>query len=644
MIKPNQKAEVSLQSILKNKNHYTFLDIEKLKEECASTTNKPSKFLITLPAEKVYITHHNKTPVIFVCDYCNKEFNSFLGYQKEKDACPNCVVLKIKENRKPTPKKEKVIDTRTAKEKREATNMKKYGGKSPFCSKEVREKSKKTVLERYNTNNVLKVKEFQNKRDKTVLEKYGVTNISLHPDIQKKKEDTCLKNFGVKYPSQNKEVYEKQKMIFKEKYGVDNPCKNKKISNKIKETWSNIDKNTKEKIIESRARTFLLNKGYLAEEIDNSEYTYSELKQNEFRIDNYSNRVRYALNQGFEIVTTLEDFHTIHKPQAGITIKYRHIECGKEFEQYNNYGFMSDNSFINCPYCPLPYEGSREQSEVYNFLKTIYSKPILQNDRSCLHNSEIDLLLPDINLGIEYNGTIWHTETFAHKNKHYHIDKWKQAKEKGIDLLFIYDFEWKEKKEIVKSILRNRLGLHDKKIYARNTYTKQVSLEEAKEFYLLNHIQGSNINSKQIHLGLYSSDNILVSLITFSDNSIRTKDWELVRFANKLNTIVVGGFSKLLKHFEKTYLPTKIVTYSEVRLFTSKVYEKNGFTLSHITSPSYFYTLHGKFYGHRQRFQKSMIKKKFNNYNDNLTEYENMLNNGFDRVWDCGVRVFVKEY
>jgi len=38
----------------------------------------------------------------------------------------------------------------------------------------------------------------------------------------------------------------------------------------------------------------------------------------------------------------------------------------------------------------------------------------------------------------------------------------------------------------------------------------------------------------------------------------------------------------------------------------------------------------------RMNFQKHKLKNKIQNFNEELTEYENMLNNGYDRIWDCG--------
>ena len=35
-------------------------------------------------------------------------------------------------------------------------------------------------------------------------------------------------------------------------------------------------------------------------------------------------------------------------------------------------------------------------------------------------------------------------------------------------------------------------------------------------------------------------------------------------------------------------------------------------------------------------FQKHKLEKVLGKYDINLTEWENMLQNGYDRIWDCG--------
>ncbi len=42
----------------------------------------------------------------------------------------------------------------------------------------------------------------------------------------------------------------------------------------------------------------------------------------------------------------------------------------------------------------------------------------------------------------------------------------------------------------------------------------------------------------------------------------------------------------------------------------------------------------------RLQFQKHKLKNILENFDPNLTEWENMQLNGFDRIWDCGNLVF----
>jgi hypothetical protein len=121
-------------------------------------------------------------------------------------------------------------------------------------------------------------------------------------------------------------------------------------------------------------------------------------------------------------------------------------------------------------------------------------------------------------------------------------------------------------------------------------------------------------------------------------------EWEIFRYANKLNSKVLGGFSKLFSYFEKNYNPKSVITYANRRLFTGSVYISAGFSFSHNSSPSYFYIKNGVPVGSRQNFQKHKLPSILKTYDPLKTEWENMVDNGYDRVWDCGNRVFEKLY
>ena len=194
----------------------------------------------------------------------------------------------------------------------------------------------------------------------------------------------------------------------------------------------------------------------------------------------------------------------------------------------------------------------------------------------------------------------------------------------------------KTKKEIVKSVLRSKLGKSLHSIYARKCKLSEVSQQEATIFLNKNHIQGSKNSS--VRLGLYQQGE-LVSLMTFSKRN-KKADWELDRFCSKLNTSVVGGASRLLKWFRLSYTGS-IITYCDRRYSNGKFYEKLGFELSHISKPNYWYTKHYQFLESRNKYQKHKLTNLLEKVDYSLTEWENMKNHGFDKIYDCGNYVFI---
>ena len=109
------------------------------------------------------------------------------------------------------------------------------------------------------------------------------------------------------------------------------------------------------------------------------------------------------------------------------------------------------------------------------------------------------------------------------------------------------------------------------------------------------------------------------------------------RYCNKLNTSVVGGASKLYTYFIKHYDPKSIVSYSDVRFFSGKIYNVIGMKYVNNTIPNYHYFNKNNCVPvSRLNFQKHKLKHILKIFDSNLTEWQNMQLNGYDRIWDCG--------
>lgn len=311
------------------------------------------------------------------------------------------------------------------------------------------------------------------------------------------------------------------------------------------------------------------------------------------------------------------------------------IVCPKHGEFW-----MTPNAHIsqkqNCPKCIE--RTSVWEKEIKEFIESIGVK-IDNNNREILNGKEIDIFIPNFNIGIECNGVYYHSEAFI-TDKNYHINKTNCANNKNIKLIHIFEDEWKTKQNIVKSRLRNLFHKNDYKIYARKCEIKNVSHEETKCFLNENHIQGY-VPSK-INIGLYYN-NELVSLMTFGNlrknlgSEKKENMFELLRFCNKLNTSVIGGASKLFKYFLKNNNPQKIISYCDLRWSDGMIYNILNFNLHHISKPNYFYVINGK-RENRFKYRKDALVRE--GFDQNKTEHQIMLERGYYRVYDCGCKVF----
>jgi hypothetical protein len=288
-----------------------------------------------------------------------------------------------------------------------------------------------------------------------------------------------------------------------------------------------------------------------------------------------------------------------------------------------------------CPKCSLKYD--KVENELKEFITSLNIE-IIENSKKIIPPLELDIYIPSKNIAIEYNGLYWHSE--INKPSNYHLNKTNLCQERGIQLIHIFEDEWLNTKNIVKSRLRNILGLTTNKIYARKCIIKEISIDESKNFLNSNHLQG-HVNSS-IKIGLYYNDE-LVSLMTFGRGRIAmggsSNDYELLRFCNKLDRIVIGAADKLFKYFIKMYFPKTIISYADKRWSIGNLYEKLKFIKTHESDPNYWYII-GRKRKHRFGFRKSILVKK--GFDSNKTEHEIMIERGIYRIYDCGTIVYKK--
>ena len=349
-----------------------------------------------------------------------------------------------------------------------------------------------------------------------------------------------------------------------------------------------------------------------------------------------------------ESIVTLKNKKKLKKFNAnGYLQIYDDVYYGKGSEtniKCSQCNLIFKNSFGNgitskilCPICDKDKIIIRSQCEyeILEFLKENGIEEIEHNKRKTIAPFELDIFIPKLKLAIEYNGLYWHKD-----DKSRHIEKTKKCKEIGIELIQIFEDEWLCKKEIIKSIILNRIHKCKNIIYARKCIIKEIDTKIKNEFLDNNHIQGAD--SSKVKLGLFYNDE-LVSIMTFGKRSITgSKDipMEMIRFCSKLEYSVVGGASKLFSHFINNFSYDKIISYADIRLFSGSLYEQLGFKLKHQSSPNYWYFKNNIQRIHRAKFQKHKLPKLLENFNIDLTEHENMKLHGWNMIWDCGNYVY----
>jgi hypothetical protein len=520
------------------------------------------------------------------------------------------------------------------------TNIKKYGVDNPFKSNEVKDKIKQTKIERYGVDNPSQSTSIKDKKKQTTLLHYGVESSLSSQVVRDKGKQTLITRYGVDNPSKATTIREKAERTCNAKYGTNTPLQNDEIKDKIKQTnmekygveYSLQREDVKEQIKRTNLEKYNCEYPMQNEVICNKMlHTNLEKYGTECSLQNKDIKVKTEL-------TNMEKYGTIYPMQNDdVKNKVRITSEPLLFEQIkkrcNNVDFLftvdeytgvynlhpfkckkCGNEFMSslengklprCYNC-YPLMRSHGENEVYDYVQSLLVNiEVIQSDRLQIKPLELDIYIPSMNIAIEYCGLYWHS--IPQKDKNYHINKHNLCKEKGIRLITIFEDEWIYKQDIVKQRLSHILQCSNK-IYARKCTIVEVDVEQEKLFLNTNHIQG--YVSSQYCYGLMYEDK-LVAIMSFGK---RYKYFELLRFCSSIS--VVGGASKLFKHFLRQTNETEIVSYCDNRWGTGELYNKLGFTYVGYSLGFYWTDLHSRF-----PRQYSIGKQ---------------LDESFTKIYDCG--------
>lgn len=272
-----------------------------------------------------------------------------------------------------------------------------------------------------------------------------------------------------------------------------------------------------------------------------------------------------------------------------------------------------------------------------------------RNNREVLGGKEIDFFFPEFKFGIEFNGNYYHSvQGILKLDAKYptfnlacmkHQEKSLLALERGIRLIHIWQWEWEDVRirERLKSEVLGALGMSNR-IFARNCVLRELGKEESKQFFE----QNSEFGNKNtlFSYGLFNVDKLVMAFgVGYKQNGrgVDVTKFEICRSATVLNTVVVGGSSKLLKAV-KERIKSDFPLIKELHYFvdfdkhTGSSLKAMGFEFLGHTPPTLRIMFHSNVILRGKVFEKNKIYSrqgslhkeiKLENDNGNLSTYAN---------------------
>ena len=227
-----------------------------------------------------------------------------------------------------------------------------------------------------------------------------------------------------RHTANREDVKEKQSISSKLRW-ADNEYResmSEKISSATKKSWSgnierklnlsinnpmkNEDTRLKKSISSSTKENDIINA------LKDADYEYIE-KSGNIKGENF--KVRYICNNGHDRWQIWNDFKQGH----------RCYECSMSI--------------------------SNAEKEILEYIQT-FNLSIICNDRKIIRPLELDIVIPDKKIAIEYCGLYWHGN-LKKPDKKYHLKKLELCNEQGYRLITIFEDEWLFKNDIVKDRL-----------------------------------------------------------------------------------------------------------------------------------------------------------------------------------------------
>lgn len=476
------------------------------------------------------------------------------------------------------------------------------------------EKQRKAMLDRYGEEYLMHIPEFVDKIKNTNLQKYGVEYVTQSPEIRKKIEDTNIKKYGVSYPFQLDEIQQKTLSSFKE----NNPEYNTAVDlarEKYLEQNDGVNAFVvhRDKVVESMNELYNVNHPSESEEL----LERRKQKANE-RLGRNSHTQTHIPDEAWEIISNKDKFEQeyINRGISGLSdllgIGYGVI--------YRKLDFYNINRRLR----------SSSEEAMKNFLLGLGLNLKTNNRSICTYDDgtyqEVDFLIENMKLCIEYDGLYWHSTKY--RDFMYHYDKLGKCNQKGYDLLNIFEDEWVKKYDVVTNKIKEYLNLFEYE-HINDMRIDKLTNNISKTF-MEKHSLKYSPDSPTMSYGIYNN-NILCSVVDFIKNE---NGWVIINYADDIDNKIRGSYEYIIDEFIKDVSPNDIHLYIDRRWENGNRFINYGFNKIGEILPKYWFFKSNNL----NRISRNNICNILNiSNNTNINDIINMTNeNKYHAISDCG--------
>lgn len=267
----------------------------------------------------------------------------------------------------------------------------------------------------------------------------------------------------------------------------------------------------------------------------------------------------------------------------------------------------ADHLIHNCPKCSLAKVVSNKEQEVVDYITSIYSGTIKTSNRQIIKPKELDIVLPELNVAIEFDGLYWHSDQ-TNTLPQYHLNKTKSCLKKCYQLIHIFEDEWTNKQEATKLLLKQIIAPNLIPDLPNNITISTPSNQNYKDFLNTYHIEG--YTSSDITY-IITHNNALIAAIGLS----YSKDDALVidRFVSTHNE--TQSLSKLITYLQDQHPSLSIKSKVDRRFSEGKLFKESGFIHTQTHKPQEHY-INGS-----ERITKDILENS-------------------PKIWDCGYHIY----